>query len=125
MPEEWGGSGLDSVTYALCLEEIAAADASVAVIMSVQNGLPSGMLLKYGTRGAERKVSETAGEGAHIGAFCLTESRAGSDAAALRLQAEPDGDGWILNGSKAWITSLGQAQTYLVMARTGGAGRAE
>ncbi|WP_019010546.1 acyl-CoA dehydrogenase [Deinococcus aquatilis] len=122
VPEEWGGAGLDSVTYALCLEEIAAADASVAVIVSVQNGLPEQMILRYGTDAQREQYLRPLASGQHIGAFCLTEPGAGSDAASLRLKAEADGDGWILNGSKAWITSGGQAHTYLVMARTGGAG---
>ncbi|AZI44646.1 acyl-CoA dehydrogenase (plasmid) [Deinococcus psychrotolerans] len=122
VPEEWGGSGLDSVTYALCLEEISAADASVGVIVSVQNGLPTQMLLKFGTEAQKEKYLRPMATGQHIGAFCLTESGAGSDAAALKLRADPDGDGWVLNGAKAWITSMGQAQTYLVLARTGGAG---
>lgn len=122
LPEEWDGAGLDSVTYALCLEEIAAADASVAVIVSVQNGLPEQMILRYGTDGQRQKYLRPLARGEHIGAFCLTEPGAGSDAASLRLKAERDGDGWVLNGSKAWITSGGQADTYLVMARTGGPG---
>lgn len=122
VPEEWGGAGLDSVTYALCLEEIAAADSSVAVIVSVQNGLPEQMLLKYGTDAQREKYLKPLASGEHIGAFCLTEPHAGSDAASLRLRAERDGDEWVLNGSKAWITSGNHADTFLVMARTGGPG---
>ncbi|GGB56884.1 acyl-CoA dehydrogenase [Deinococcus soli (ex Cha et al. 2016)] len=122
VPEAWGGAGLDSVTYALCLEEVAAADASVAVIVSVQNGLPEQMILRYGTDAQRDRYLRPLAEGRHIGAFCLTESGAGSDAASLRLQATRDGDDWVLNGTKAWITSGGQADTYLVMARTGGSG---
>lgn len=122
VPEAWGGAGLDSVTYALCLEEIAAADSSVAVIVSVQNGLPEQMILKYGTDEQRERYLRPLAEGRHIGAFCLTEAHAGSDAASLRMRAERDGDDWILNGSKAWITSGGVADTYLVMARTGGPG---
>ncbi|MGM9321690.1 acyl-CoA dehydrogenase [Deinococcus aquaticus] len=122
VPEQWGGAGLDSVTYALCLEEIAAADASVAVIVSVQNGLPEQMILRYGTDGQREQYLRPLATGEHIGAFCLTESGAGSDAASLSLRATRDGDHWILNGTKAWITSGGQADTYLIMARTGGPG---
>ncbi|PNY82256.1 acyl-CoA dehydrogenase [Deinococcus koreensis] len=122
VPEAWGGAGLDSVTYALCLEEIAAADASVAVIVSVQNGLPEQMILRYGTDEQRRRYLVPLASGEHIGAFCLTEAEAGSDAASLRLRAMRDGDDWVLDGTKAWITSGGQAQTYLVMARTGGPG---
>lgn len=122
VPEAWGGAGLDSVTYALCLEEIAAADASVAVIVSVQNGLPEQMLLGYGTDAQRERYLRPLATGEALGAFCLTESSSGSDAASLRLKATRDGEGWILDGSKSWITSGNQADTYLVMARTGGAG---
>ena len=122
VPEAWGGAGLDSVTYALCLEEIAAADASVAVIVSVQNGLPEQMLLGYGTDVQRERYLRPLATGEALGAFCLTESSSGSDAASLRLKATRDGEGWILDGSKSWITSGNQADTYLVMARTGGAG---
>lgn len=122
LPEAWDGAGLDSVTYALCLEEIAAADASVAVIVSVQNGLPEQMLLRYGTDAQRERYLRPLARGEHIGAFCLTEPGAGSDAASLRLKAEREEGAWVLNGSKAWITSGGQAETYLVMARTGGPG---
>ena len=122
VPEEWGGAGLDSVTSALCLEEIAAADSSVAVIVSVQNGLPEQMILNYGTDAQREKYLRPLASGEHIGAFCLTEAHAGSDAASLRLKAERDGDDWVLNGAKAWITSGNHADTFLVMARTGGSG---
>ena len=122
VPEEWGGAGLDSVTYALCLEEIAAADSSVAVIVSVQNGLPEQMLLNYGTDEQRERYLRPLSSGEFIGAFCLTEPHAGSDAASLRLRAERDGDDWVLSGSKAWITSGNQADVYFVMARTGGPG---
>ena len=87
IPEQWGGAGLDSVTYALCLEEIATADSSVAVIVSVQNGLPEQMILKYGTDEQREKYLRPLASGQHIGAFCLTEPQAGSDAASLRLKA--------------------------------------
>ncbi|WP_310583484.1 acyl-CoA dehydrogenase [Deinococcus sp.] len=122
VPEAWGGAGLDSVTYALCLEEISAADASVAVIVSVQNGLPEQMLLGYGTDAQRQRYLRPLATGEALGAFCLTESSSGSDAASLRLKATRDGEGWILDGSKSWITSGNQADIYLVMARTGGAG---
>ncbi len=122
VPEKWGGAGLDSVTYALCLEEVAAADASVAVIVSVQNGLPETMLLRYGSDEQKERYLRPLATGEKLGAFCLSEPNAGSDAASLTLKAQKDGDGWLLNGAKAWITSGGQADLYLVMARTGGSG---
>jgi acyl-CoA dehydrogenase len=117
-PESWGGAGLDSVTYALCLEEISAADASVGVIVSVTNGLPQQMILKHGTDEQKERWLKPLAQGQHIGAFCLTEANSGSDAASLRTRATRDGDDWMLEGQKVWITSGGQAHTYLVMART-------
>ena len=122
VPESLGGAGLDAVTYAMCLEEISKADASVGVIVSVTNGLPQQMLLKHGTIEQQRKYLKPLARGQHIGAFCLTEANSGSDAASLRSTATRDGTGggadWILDGQKVWITSGGQAHTYLVMART-------
>ncbi|MFC4452181.1 acyl-CoA dehydrogenase [Deinococcus sonorensis] len=122
MPERWGGAELDTVTYALCLEEIAAADASVAVIVSVQNGLPTQMLLRHGTDEQRERFLRPLASGERLGAFCLTEAEAGSDAASLRTRAVRDEHGWVLSGSKAWITSGNQADTYLVLARSGGSG---
>jgi alkylation response protein AidB-like acyl-CoA dehydrogenase len=118
IPEDLGGSGLDCLTYALCLEEISAADASVGVIVSVTNGLPQQMLLKYGSLEQQQKFLTPLAKGEKLGAFCLTEANSGSDAASLRTKATRDGDDWILEGQKVWITSGGQADTYLVMART-------
>jgi acyl-CoA dehydrogenase len=118
IPEDLGGSGLDSVTYALCLEEISAADASVGVIVSVTNGLPQQMLVKHGSLEQQKKFLEPLAKGEKLGAFCLTEANSGSDAASLRTKATRDGNDWILEGQKVWITSGGQADTYLVMART-------
>jgi acyl-CoA dehydrogenase len=118
VPEEYGGAGLDSVTYAMCLEEICKADASVGVIVSVTNGLPQQMILKYGSEEQKQRLLRPLATGEKIGAFCLTEANSGSDANSLRSTAVKDGDTWILEGQKVWITSGGQAQTYLVMART-------
>ncbi|WP_326493023.1 acyl-CoA dehydrogenase [Deinococcus sp. SL84] len=122
VPEQWGGAGLDSVTYALCLAEIAAADPSVAVIVSVQNGLPEQMILNYGTDEQRERFLRPLASGEKLGAFCLTEPQAGSDAASLKTRAVRDGDDWMISGSKAWITSGGHADLYMVMARTGGEG---
>ncbi len=118
VPEAYGGSGLDAVTYALCLEQICKADASVGVIVSVTNGLPQQMLLHHGTESQKQRWLVPLARGEKIGAFCLTEANSGSDAASLRSRATQDGTDWILEGQKVWITSGGQAQTYLVMART-------
>ncbi len=118
VPEEFGGAGLDNVTYALCLEEVSKADASVGVIVSVTNGLPQQMILKYGTAEQKTRLLGPLARGERIGAFCLTEANSGSDANSLRTRAVRDGDDWIIDGQKVWITSGGQAGTYLVMART-------
>jgi hypothetical protein len=117
-PEAHGGAGLDSVTYALCLEEICKADASVGVLVSVTNGLPQQMLLRYGTEAQKKQWLEPLARGERLGAFCLTEAGSGSDATSLRSTGTRDGDDWILEGQKVWITGGGQAQTYLVMVRT-------
>jgi len=117
-PEEWGGAGLDSVTWALALEEIAAADPSVAVIVSVSSGLPQYMLLRFGTEEQKRRFLPPLARGEWIGAFCLTEPHAGSDPASLRAEARRVPGGYELWGVKSWITSAGQAHLYVVMART-------
>jgi alkylation response protein AidB-like acyl-CoA dehydrogenase len=116
-PEAWGGAGLDSVTWALAMEEIAAADPSVAVILSVTSGLPQYMLNKYGSEAQKKRYLLPLARGEWIGAFCLTEPHAGSDPASLKLAAKKVPGGWQLDGLKSWVTSGGQAQLYVVMAR--------
>ena len=118
-PEEWGGAGMDAVSWALALEEIAYADPSVAVIVSVTSGLPQYMLLKFGTDEQKERFLVPLARGEWIGAFALTEPQAGSDPAALKTRARRVDGGWVLSGTKAWITSAGQAELYVVMARTG------
>ncbi|HLV11523.1 MAG TPA: acyl-CoA dehydrogenase [Trueperaceae bacterium] len=117
-PEEYGGAGLDVVTYVVLLEEIAAADASHATIMSVTNGLPQSLLLTHGTEEQRRRYLPRLASGEWIGAFCLSEPHAGSDAVALRTRAERVDGGYLLTGTKAWVTSGGEAQLYVVMAKT-------
>jgi len=118
IPEEYGGLGLDNVTYLLALEEIAAADASVAVMMSVHNSLPTQMLVKYANAEQRRRFLAPMARGELLGAFALSEAEAGSDAASLSAQAVRDGDSWILNGTKAWVTSGSEAGVILAMVRT-------
>ena len=122
IPEEYDGLGLDTWSYLLALEEIAAGDASVAVAMSVHNSLPTQMLLRWGSEEQKERYLRPMARGEKLGAFALSEPDAGSDAAALRTQAVHDGDGWVLDGTKAWVTSGGMADVYLVMARTDGPG---
>jgi alkylation response protein AidB-like acyl-CoA dehydrogenase len=116
--EEYDGLALDTVTYLVALEEIAAADASVAVMMSVHNSLPTQMLSSFGNEEQKQRFLKPMARGELLGAFALSEPEAGSDAAALTTQAVRDGDDWILNGTKAWVTSGPYAGVILVQART-------
>ena len=118
LPEAYDGLGLDTVTYLLALEEISAADASVGVMMSVHNSLPTQMILRYGSDEQKERFLRPMARGELLGAFALSEPDAGSDAAALRTQAVRDGDHWVLNGTKAWVTSGNHAGVIVAMART-------
>ncbi len=117
-PTEYGGLGLDAVTYLLAIEEIAAADASTAVLLSVHNSLPTQMLVAHGTDAQRDRYLRPMARGESIGAFALSEPDAGSDAAALRTQAVRDGDEWVLTGTKAWVTNGNRAGVILAAART-------
>jgi alkylation response protein AidB-like acyl-CoA dehydrogenase len=117
-PERYGGAGLDNVSYVVLVEEIAAADASHATIMSVTNGLPQSLLLSHGTEEQRFTYLPRLASGEWIGAFCLSEPHSGSDAVALSTTASPVDGGYVLNGTKAWVTSGGEAQVYFVMAKT-------
>jgi len=117
-PEAYGGLGLGHLAYAVLLEEVAAADASHATIAAVTNGMPQALLVAHGSDAQRQRWLPRLARGEWIGAFCLTEAHAGSDAAALRSRADRVAGGYRLNGSKAWITSGGEAQLYLVLAKT-------
>ena len=118
LPEEFDGLGLDMLTYLVALEEIATVDASVAVMMSVHNSLPTQMILRWGTAEQKRRFLPPMARGEMLGAFALSEPDAGSDAASLRTQATRDGNCWVLNGTKAWVSSGSHSGVILVMART-------
>jgi alkylation response protein AidB-like acyl-CoA dehydrogenase len=118
IPEKYDGLGLDTLTYLVALEEIAIVDASVAVMLSVHNSLPTQMLLRWGSEEQKERFLKPMAKGDMLGAFALSEPEAGSDAASLRTQAVRDGDDWILNGTKAWVTSGTKGDVYLAMART-------
>jgi alkylation response protein AidB-like acyl-CoA dehydrogenase len=118
IPEQYDGLGLDTLTYLVALEEIATVDASVAVMLSVHNSLPTQMLLKWGTEKQKECFLKPMARGELLGAFALSEPEAGSDAASLRTQAVRDGDDWILNGTKAWVSSGTKGEVILAMART-------
>jgi alkylation response protein AidB-like acyl-CoA dehydrogenase len=118
IPEQWDGLGLDTETYLMVMEEIAAADGSAAISMGVHNSLPTQVLLHRGTDAQRERWLKPMARGELLGAFALSEAGAGSDAAALRAQAVRDGDGWVLNGEKAWVTNGGTADVVLAMVRT-------
>jgi alkylation response protein AidB-like acyl-CoA dehydrogenase len=115
---EYGGSGLDTISYVLAMEEISKVDASCSVIMSVNNSLVCWGLEKYGTEEQKRKYLPRLCSGEIIGAFALSEPEAGSDATMQRTTAEDMGDYYLLNGTKNWITNGSTASVYLVIAQT-------
>ncbi|OIO85068.1 MAG: acyl-CoA dehydrogenase [Anaerolineae bacterium CG2_30_57_67] len=114
VPDEYGGAGMDTLAYVLALEEIARADASHAVIMSVNNSLYCHGLLKFGTEEQKRKFLPPIASGKAIGAYSLTEPMSGSDAGTMKSRATRDGDFYVLNGRKSWVTS-GPVAEYMVI----------
>jgi alkylation response protein AidB-like acyl-CoA dehydrogenase len=118
VPEEMGGAGSDHVAYALALEEIAAGDGSTSTIMSVHNSVGCMPVLKFGTDMQKERFLKPMARGEQLGCFCLTEPGAGSDASALRTRARREGNGWVLNGTKQFITSGGKADLAIVFAVT-------
>jgi alkylation response protein AidB-like acyl-CoA dehydrogenase len=115
---EYGGSGLDTISYVLAMEEISKVDASVSVVMSVNNSLVCWGLEEYGTEEQKQKYLVPLAKGEVIGAFCLSEPEAGSDATSQQTTAIDMGDHYLLNGVKNWITNGGKASTYIVIAQT-------
>ncbi len=118
IPEEWGGAGTNTVSYALMLEEVARVDASTAVALSVTNSVVTVPLWKSGTEAQKKKYLPRLSRGEILGAFCLTEPQAGSDAAGIQTRAVRDGAHYILNGTKSWVTNGGVAGLYIVFAKT-------
>src|SRR6478752_4909393 len=121
--QEYGGAGLDTISYVIAMEEISKIDASVSVCMSVNNSLVCYGLEAYGTEEQKQKYLTPLAQGKKndelfIGAFLLSEPEAGSDATSQRTTAEDKGDHYVLNGTKNWITNGGTASVYLVMAQT-------
>jgi alkylation response protein AidB-like acyl-CoA dehydrogenase len=115
---KYGGSGLDTISYVLAMEEISKVDASCSVIMSVNNSLVCWGLETFGTEEQKMKYLPKLATGEWIGAFCLSEPEAGSDATSQRTTAEDKGDYYLVNGTKNWITNGNSASVYLVMAQT-------
>jgi alkylation response protein AidB-like acyl-CoA dehydrogenase len=115
---EYGGGGMDTLSYAIAIEEISKVDASCSVIMSVNNSLVCWGLEEYGSEEQKRKYLTPLAKGEKLGAFCLSEPEAGSDATSQKTTAIDMGDYYLLNGTKNWITNGGKADYYLVIAQT-------
>ncbi|RJG14488.1 acyl-CoA dehydrogenase [Massilia cavernae] len=118
VPERWGGAGMDYMSLVLAIEEIAAGDGATSTIVSVQNSLACGITLKFGSDTQKETWLRPLAQGEKLGCFCLTEPHAGSDASSLRTTAERDGDDWILNGTKQFITTGKYADVAIVFAVT-------
>lgn len=116
VPEEYGGSGMDTISYCVVIEEIAKACASSSVILSVNNSLVCDPILNFGTEEQKKELLTPLASGEQLGAFCLTEPGAGSDAAALTTRALKDGDDYLLTGEKVFITNGTDADMFLVFA---------
>ncbi|KLN53697.1 acyl-CoA dehydrogenase family protein [Variovorax paradoxus] len=124
VPEEHGGAGLDYLTLALVLEEIAAGDGGTSTAISVTNCPVNAILMRYGNAQQKKQWLEPLAQGRMLGAFCLTEPQAGSDASSLRTTARKDGDGYLIDGVKQFITSGKNGQVAIVIAVTDkGAGK--
>ncbi|PKP25604.1 MAG: acyl-CoA dehydrogenase [Bacteroidetes bacterium HGW-Bacteroidetes-2] len=118
VPPEYGGGGMDTVAYVLAMEEISKVDASASVVMSVNNSLVCYGIYAYGNEAQKQKYLIPLASGKKLGAFCLSEPEAGSDATSQKTTAIDKGDHYILNGTKNWITNGGNADYYLVIAQT-------
>jgi butyryl-CoA dehydrogenase len=118
VPEEWGGAGTDTISYVLMLEEVARVCASTAVALSVTNSVVDLPVWKFGGEAQKEKYVTPLSRGEILGAFCLTEPQAGSDAAGIQTRAVRDGDSYVLNGTKAWVTNGGVSGVYVVFAKT-------
>jgi alkylation response protein AidB-like acyl-CoA dehydrogenase len=118
VPAEYGGAGADFLSYILVLEELSRADAGVGVTVAVHTSAVTMPLLAFGTDEQRQRFVPPLASGEQLGAFALTEPGAGSDAGAIRTRAEPDGDGWRIDGAKQWITNGRYAGTFLLFART-------
>ncbi|MDP2577322.1 MAG: acyl-CoA dehydrogenase family protein [Gemmatimonadota bacterium] len=118
LPPEYDGLGIDMLTYLLALEQISWGDASVAITMSVHNSLPTQMILRFGNDEQKQKWLPPMARGELLGAFALSEAGSGSDAASLSARAERDGEHWVLNGEKLWVSNGSRADVVMVMVRT-------
>ena len=118
VPEEYGGAGMDFTSYIIAINELSRVSAVVGVILSVHTSVGTNPILYFGTEEQKQKYVPKLASGEYLGAFCLTEPGAGSDAASLKSRAVKDGDDYIINGSKVFITNGGEADVYIVFAST-------
>lgn len=119
IPREYGGAGLDALAFAICIEELAQACASTAVIVDVHTSVGTEPILLFGDDEQRRRWLPQLASGRLLGAFALTEPASGSDAASLKATARRNGNGYVLSGTKVFITNVGHAGLYVVFARTG------
>jgi butyryl-CoA dehydrogenase len=122
IPEEYEGGGMDTLSYAIVLEEVARAEAALAAVLSVNNSLVCYPISAFGNEAQRRTYLPDLARGRKLGCYCLTEPTAGSDAASLRTTARRDGDAYVLNGTKIFVTNGVEADVLIVYARTGGEG---
>lgn len=118
IPEKYGGSGMDFTSYIIAINELSKVSATIGVILSVHTSVGTNPILYFGTEEQKKKFIPKLASGEYLGAFCLTESSAGSDAGNLKSKAIKKGDHYIINGSKVFITNGGEADTYIVFALT-------
>lgn len=116
VPEEWGGSGLDYLSYLLMIEEVSKVDPGTSVVLSVNNSLVCDPLVNFATDEQKERFLEPLAQGRQLGCFCLSEPTTGSDAANQKATAERDGDAWVLNGTKNFITNGKEADVAIVFA---------
>jgi alkylation response protein AidB-like acyl-CoA dehydrogenase len=117
-PEEYGGAGMDTLSMAVAIEEVAKACGSTCLTVAAHISLCATPIYLFGTEAQKRKYLTPLAQGKAIGSFCLTEPQSGSDAGAMKTTATPDGDSYVLNGTKVFVTNGGVAQTYVVLAKT-------
>ncbi|HXW76238.1 MAG TPA: acyl-CoA dehydrogenase family protein, partial [Candidatus Eremiobacteraceae bacterium] len=120
--ERYGGAALDAISTVLAIEELSKADAGVGVTVSVHAGLTSRIIERFGSEGLKRTYLPKMCNGEWLGGFALTEADSGSDASSLRTRAVRQGDSYVLDGTKQWVTNMGYAKCVVVFARTGGPG---
>ncbi|MEI5909053.1 acyl-CoA dehydrogenase [Bacillus spongiae] len=118
IPEEYGGSGMDFISYILAIHELSKVSATIGVILSVHTSVGTNPILYFGNEEQKKKYVPKLASGEYLGAFCLTEPSAGSDAGSLKTRAVKQGKHYVLNGSKVFITNGGEADTYIVFAKT-------